>query len=71
MREVDLIMGGFADSCVAQLSDAEIDAFERLLEVPDPDLLAWVTGEAMAPAEYDTPLLRRLCEFNHRSADAR
>ena len=71
MREVDLIMGGFADSCVAQLSDNELDEFERLLEVPDRDLLAWVTGEATAPADYNTPLLRRLCEFNHRGAELR
>jgi antitoxin CptB len=71
MREVDLIMGGFADICVAELTDAELDQFERLLEVPDPDLLAWVTGEGTVPADYDTPLLRRLCEFSHRGADAR
>jgi antitoxin CptB len=71
MREVDLIMGGFADFCVAQLSEADLDEFDRLLEVSDPELLAWVTGETAPPAEYDTPLLRRLCEFNHRGAEAR
>jgi antitoxin CptB len=71
MREVDLIMGGFADFCTAQLSEADLDEFERLLEVPDPELLAWVTGETTPPADYDTPFLRRLCEFNHRGAEAR
>jgi antitoxin CptB len=71
MREVDLIMGGFADFCLAELGEADLDEFERLLEVPDPELLAWVTGEAPPPADYDTPLLRRLCEFNHRGAEAR
>ena len=71
MRETDLIMGGFADSAVAQLSEAELAEFERLLEVPDRELLAWVTGEARVPADYDTALLRRLTEFNHREAGAR
>lgn len=71
MREVDLIMGSFADSSIAQLADAELCEFERLLEVPDRELLAWVTGEAAVPARYDTALLRRLCAFNRRRADTR
>ena len=37
MREMDLIMGRFADACIADLTDAELDEYERLLEVPDPD----------------------------------
>ena len=65
MREVDLIMGQFADAVLAQLTEAELDEFERLIEVPDGDLLAWVTGEAQLPADFDTALFRRLREFNH------
>jgi antitoxin CptB len=65
MREMDLIMGSFADHAVAQLSEQELDEFERLIEVPDRELLAWVTGEAEVPPDYDTHLLRRLCDFNH------
>ena len=46
MREMDLIMGRFADAAYRRrLSDAELDEFERLIDVPDRDLLAWVTGE--------------------------
>ena len=64
MREVDLIMGRFADAAVDELSDDELAEFERLIEVPDHDVLAWVTGEAAVPAAYDTPLFRRLRDFN-------
>ena len=71
MRETDLILGEFADCTVEQLSDAELGEFERLLEVPDREVLGWVMGEAAVPPDYDTPLLRRLCEFNHRGAGAR
>src|SRR5712692_47666 len=66
MREVDLIMGRFADAAIAQLTDHELAEFERLIEVPDHELLAWVTGEAGVPASYDTALFRRLRDFNHR-----
>ena len=63
MREMDLIMGRFADDALAELADAELDEFERLMEVPDRELLAWVTGEAEVPAIYDTALFRRLRDF--------
>jgi antitoxin CptB len=64
MREMDLIMGRFADATLEQLTEAELAEFEQLIDVPDRELLAWVTGEAAAPARYDTPLFRRLREFH-------
>ena len=70
MREMDLIMGRFADAAVDELSDDELAEFERLIEVPDHDVLAWVTGEAAVPAAYDTPLFRRLRDFNRRGEGA-
>jgi antitoxin CptB len=66
MREMDLIMGRFADAALAQLTPAELADFEQLMEVPDRELLAWVTGEAAVPADHDTALFRRLRDFNHR-----
>lgn len=71
MREVDLIMGRFADAAVDDLNDDELAEFERLIEVPDHEVLAWVTGEAEVPAAYDTPLFRRLRDFNRRGESAR
>jgi antitoxin CptB len=64
MRETDLIMGRFADSEIAALTDAEMAEFERLIEVPDRDVLAWITGEAPVPADYDGALFRRLRDFH-------
>ena len=52
-REMDLIMGRFADAVIGELSEADIDAFETLSEVPDPDLYAWLSGGRPVPAEYD------------------
>ena len=64
MREMDLIMGRFADAKVAALSEGEVADFERLIEVPDPDLFAWITGEAMVPPDFDSALLRSLRDFH-------
>jgi antitoxin CptB len=59
MREMDLVMGQFADAQLPALSEAELDEFERLLDAPDPSVLAWITGEEPIPSEYDTPLFAR------------
>lgn len=64
MREMDLIMGRFADAHIGNLTDAELDEFERLIEVLDRDLLSWVTGEAQVPENYDSEVFRRLKAFH-------
>lgn len=64
MREMDLIMGRFADAEIGGLSEAELDEFERLIEVLDRDLLSWVTEEAQVPENYDSDVFRRLKAFH-------
>lgn len=64
MREMDLIMGRFADAEIGGLNEAELDEFERLIEVLDRDLLSWVTGEAQVPENYDSEVFRRLKAFH-------
>ena len=59
-REMDLIMGRFADAMIGTLSDSELDAFERLSDLPDPDLYAWITGKRPVAPEHDTDVFRRL-----------
>jgi len=60
MREMDLVMGRFADREMATLSEAELAEFETLMELPDPDVFNWIAEYAPPPAEHDTPLLARL-----------
>jgi antitoxin CptB len=60
MREVDLVLGRFADQRMARLNEAELDQYEALLEIPDGDLLKWVTGEQPVPTHIDTPLFRAI-----------
>ena len=62
-RELDLIFGRFADAEIADLSDDELGQLERLLEVPDPDFYAAVTGERPLPSEYACPLFDRIKSF--------
>ena len=64
LREMDLILGGFADARVEGLSEGELTEFERLIDVPDRDLLAWITGEEAVPPDFDGALLRDLRAFH-------
>ena len=61
---MDLVLGGFADSALAGLTDRELDELERWLEVPDQQIFAWVNGSEPAPAEFDTALFKRLRAFH-------
>ena len=69
MREMDLIMGRFADAFVDRMAPAELDEFEQLIEVPDPELMGWIMDGLPPPVAHDTPMLRRLRGF-HLSPDA-
>lgn len=60
MREVDLILGRFADARIGGLNAGELDQYEALLDIPDGDFLKWVTGEKSVPEAYDTPLFRSI-----------
>ena len=71
MREMDLIMGRFADTAIGDFTERELAEFEELIEQPDCELLAWITGETDVPAVHDTPLFRRLRDFNRRGEGAR
>lgn len=60
IREMDLIMGQFADTHLAGMDAAELEAYEALLEVPDTKLYGWISGRETPPAEEQTPLLKRV-----------
>lgn len=62
-REIDLILGPFADERLAGLDDAAVEAFEALLNAPDQDVYAWITDQAPPPPEFDTPTLALIRAF--------
>ena len=66
-REMDLILGRFADAGIDGLSDDELAQLERLIAVPDPDLYAALTGSTPPQAEYAGSVFDRIKSF--RSTD--
>jgi antitoxin CptB len=71
VREMDLIVGRFADVYIDKFDEPALDEFERLIEVPNAELYAWVTGDETAPAEQDCTVLRQLIAFHAKTATER
>src|SRR5712692_8420354 len=69
-REMDLILGRFADAEIATLTDAELAQLEHLIEVPDPDLYAAVSGNTALAGEYASGLFDRIKSFRSTDRDA-
>lgn len=59
-REMDLILGRFANAEIAHLSEPELTELETLLEVNDPDLYAAITGDKVLPADVTGTLFARI-----------
>jgi antitoxin CptB len=53
MRELDALLSGFVDRHGAGFTDAEMAAFEGVLELPDPVLHSYLLGRS-APADPAT-----------------
>ena len=70
IKEVDLVLGGYADARIGGMSEAELEQFEAVLEIPTPDLLSWLMGEQPVPAERNSPVMRQMLSF-HLEAKAR
>lgn len=69
-REMDLILGRFADAEIASMSDDDLGALERLIEVPDPDLYAALIGDTLLAPEHAGPLFDRIKAFRAVDHDA-
>ena len=64
-KESDIVIGGFAKAYVEDLTAAQLDRFEALLERNDPDVLGWVIGIATPPEKFDTDVLDMIKNFKY------
>lgn len=59
MRELDLLLQSFLAKRYDNLSEVERAAFDRLLDYPDQDILAWIFGRSQPPLAMEQ-LVREL-----------
>ena len=63
IKEMDLILGGFADARLESLGPAELDAYEAMLNENDQDLYKWVSGALPMPAAH-AGILTTVADFH-------
>lgn len=64
-KEMDLVLGPYADAHLGQLGPERLDLFERILAENDQDLMAWILGNAPAPAHL-AGFLAEIAEAAHQ-----
>lgn len=65
-REMDLILGSFADRNVPDFTAPQLALYEEILRHSDPDLYNWITGQEPVPANYHNDVMAVL--LGHRLA---
>ena len=63
IKEMDLVVGGFAAANLKRMSAAELAQFAILLEIPDQDLLSWLTNQESVPHNQSSPMLAQIMAF--------
>ena len=56
-REMDLLLGRFADGAIETFDHNDLDCLDALLGQSDPDLYNWVTGRETPPPAYENRIL--------------
>jgi antitoxin CptB len=65
-REMDVLLGGFARDNIDSMQPSELDELEKLIDVPDPELMSWIVGEAAVREEYRNSVTERLLAYRVR-----
>ena len=63
IKEMDLILGGFVAANLEGLSAGDIAELERIMDIPDQDMLTWATKQEPIPPEHASPLLARILAY--------
>src|SRR3546814_6656786 len=67
-KEMDLLIGSFADVHLSAFDSSQLDRFEALLDVPEPVVYDWILGRSRPPADYDHDVMRLLLAFEDRKS---
>jgi len=62
-REIDLMLGKFADAHMNGFDAEQLAAYDRFLNNSDPDIYNWLTGQEPLPPSEDNPAIRVLLAF--------
>jgi antitoxin CptB len=67
-KEMDLVLGPFADAHLDGFGLLELDRLEALMDEEDTDLLKWVMGQEPVPPTADAELLTTIIAYRLKTA---
>jgi antitoxin CptB len=62
-KELDLIIGGFADVHLPTLTETELDQFEKIIETPEPELYAALVSDGPTPQGVSSEVFEKIKSF--------
>lgn len=63
-REIDLLLGRFAEVHVPAFGERELELYDRFLKNSDPDIYNWIAGQEPVPPAEDNDVVRLLLSFS-------
>lgn len=66
IKEMDLMLGGFVRDNIDSMQPSELDELEALIDLPDPQLLAWIMGEEPVAADLRNSIIDRFLAYRLR-----
>lgn len=68
-KELDMLLGRFAERHLDAMTAAEIELYEAILEADEHDIYHWLTGQMPVPAEHDNAVMRRILSFEFTKSE--
>ena len=65
-QETDRLIGGYVAPRLLSFTDAELDAVEAMMDLPDVDLADWLMGRIPIPPGEHAPLLHAMFRAIHQ-----
>ena len=65
-KELDLVLGSFADAHLADMTADELRILSAFLNEIDPDIYDWLSGRAPLPLRLQNQMTQRLVAFGRR-----
>lgn len=66
IKEMDLIVGGYAAAHLATMDASALALFADILEIPDQLLLSWATKQETVPEYQNSEMLNDVLAFRPR-----
>jgi len=67
IKEMDILVGGYAETYVDTMGGAELAQFAMILELPDQELLAWATRQEGVPTQHQSAMLDAILSYRPES----